>query len=228
MIKKGMKGLQVVLMQAQLRSLGFKNKRIDGKFDSMTDTALKSFQQSQGLYVDGIVGPNTRAILNTLTKDKHLFTFIHCSATQELRYIKAKTVVRYHTITKGWSRPGYSDIIEIEGNLENIRPYNYDNLIQDWEYSFGVKGSTMMNRNARHVCYIGGLGKDMQPKDTRTIPQKKSLETYIKYEILRNPDVLILGHNQVQHKACPSFDVPDWMYEIGCSSHNYMLEKYPI
>ena len=157
-----------------------------------------------------------------------MFTFIHCSATSEGRHVSANAVLRYHTISKGWSRPGYSDIIELDGSLHNIRPYNSDNLIQNWEYTFGVKGSTMMNRNARHVCYIGGIEADGTPKDTRTVKQKDSLQTYIKYDILRNPDVLILGHNQVQHKACPSFDVPQWMYDMGCSSHNYMHEKYQI
>lgn len=224
----GNTGLGIVTLQAQLRSLGFKNKRIDGKFDALTLSAVKDFQRSQGLIIDGIVGPNTNSILRELTKNKHLFTFIHCSATPEGRNVSADTVLRYHTITKGWSRPGYSDIFELDGSLHNIRPYNSDNLIQQWEYTYGVKGSTMMNKNSRHVCYIGGIDSFGNVKDTRTVKQKLNLETYIKYEILRNPNVLILGHNQVQNKGCPSFDVPQWMYDIGCSSHNYMHEKYPI
>jgi len=228
MIQKDNTGLSVVILQAQLRSLGFKNKRIDGKFDAMTQSAVKDFQRSQGLIIDGIVGPNTNAIIRDLTKDKHLFTFIHCSATPDGRDVSANTVLRYHTINKGWSRPGYSDIFELDGSLHNIRPYNSDNLIQRWEYTFGVKGSTMMNRNSRHVCYIGGIDAYGEPKDTRTVKQKLNLETYIKYEIMRNPNVLILGHNQVQYKACPSFNVPEWMYSIGCSDHNYMHEKYQI
>ena len=68
MIQKGNKGLSVVVLQAQLRSLGFKNKRIDGKFDAMTLTCVKDFQRSQGLIIDGIVGPNTNAILRESNK----------------------------------------------------------------------------------------------------------------------------------------------------------------
>lgn len=228
MIQKENKGLSVVVLQSQLRALGYKNKRIDGKFDRLTLEAVKEFQKDQGLIIDGIVGPNTNSILRDLTKNKHMYTFIHCSATPEYRDVSAKAVLRYHTITNGWSRPGYSDVIELNGSLHNIRPYNSDNLIQDWEYTFGIKGSTMMNKNARHVCYIGGTNEFGIPKDTRTMQQKDTLQTYIKYEILRNPEVLILGHNQVQHKACPSFDVPQWMYDIGCHENNYMHEKYPI
>ena len=126
MIQKDNTGLSVVVLQAQLRSLGFKNKRIDGKFDAMTQSAVKDFQRSQGLIIDGIVGPNTNAIIRELTKDKHLFTFIHCSATTEGRNVSAKAVLRYHTINKGWSRPGYSDIIELNAKLKyhnELKPF---------------------------------------------------------------------------------------------------------
>lgn len=225
MISRNAVSIDVVKIQARLRALGYKDKVIDGIFDPVTENYVKQFQKKNGLYVDGIVGPNTASILVKLTRDKHLFTIIHCSATPEGRGVKAETVLRYHTITKGWSRPGYSDILELDGNLVNIRPYNSDNLIQNWEYTFGVKGALAMNKNSRHVCYIGGTDKNGNPKDTRTIRQRASLETYIKYEILRNPDILILGHNQLQYKACPSFNVPNWMYDIKCSSKNYLTTE---
>jgi N-acetylmuramoyl-L-alanine amidase len=55
--------------------------------------------------------------------------------------------------------------------------------------------------------------------------QFATLETYIKYNILRAPDLVILGHNQVQRKGCPSFDVPEYLKQIGVKDQNIATFK---
>ena len=46
-------------MQWELIQAGFVLGKVDGKFGSMTLSALKAFQKSKGLVVDGICGPAT-------------------------------------------------------------------------------------------------------------------------------------------------------------------------
>ena len=43
---------------------------IDGIFGRQTDFVVRQFQKQHGLVQDGIAGPNTRAVLNEITKDK--------------------------------------------------------------------------------------------------------------------------------------------------------------
>lgn len=64
-IKKGDKGADVELMQARLHALGYLRKtEIDGDFGKITLGAVCAFQLENGLDVDGIVGPATKAKLN--------------------------------------------------------------------------------------------------------------------------------------------------------------------
>ena len=61
-LQKGTKGEQVKTLQRLLYVMGYdlgKNKPIDGNFGSKTDSAVRAYQKSKGLTVDGIVGAKT-------------------------------------------------------------------------------------------------------------------------------------------------------------------------
>jgi peptidoglycan hydrolase-like protein with peptidoglycan-binding domain len=62
-LRRGSTGPEVTALQRRLRELGFDPNGIDGQFGPGTEAAVKAFQQANGLTVDGIVGPNTRAAL---------------------------------------------------------------------------------------------------------------------------------------------------------------------
>ena len=62
-IVNGARGDQVVNLQKSLKKLGFDPGVIDGIFGGKTEAAVKQFQASKGLLVDGKVGPNTKASL---------------------------------------------------------------------------------------------------------------------------------------------------------------------
>ncbi|MCL3861586.1 peptidoglycan-binding protein [Actinotalea sp. K2] len=62
-VKQGSKGPQVRAVQTRLHELGLLTDAPDGIFGPRTAAAVRAFQQQQGLGVDGIVGPQTRAAL---------------------------------------------------------------------------------------------------------------------------------------------------------------------
>ncbi|WP_058308035.1 peptidoglycan-binding protein [Gracilibacillus massiliensis] len=61
LLKKGHKGSEVRKVQNSLKRIGFPLDRYgaDGNFGKETENAVKAFQKSQGIKVDGIVGPIT-------------------------------------------------------------------------------------------------------------------------------------------------------------------------
>lgn len=146
------------------------------------------------------------------------YLVIHCTATPEGREVTAADIRRWHTSPvseggRGWKRPGYTDIIHLDGTVERIVDNNEDANVDPWEITNGAKG---YNAVSRHVAYAGGCARDGKtPKDTRTPAQLKAMEVYIKDFHERFPDVRIIGHNEVAAKACPSFDVQKWLKQIG-------------
>jgi len=85
-LQRGSTGPQVTRLQRRLVELGFDPKGIDGKFGPDTETAVKAFQQANGLPVDGIVDANTRAALQldavSSTREKVLWVVNYNSVTQ--------------------------------------------------------------------------------------------------------------------------------------------------
>ncbi|WP_088892425.1 peptidoglycan-binding protein [Leptolyngbya ohadii] len=57
-----MEGSDVERLQDALKKAGI-NVAVDGEFGPATDKAVKEFQQKKSLTTDGIVGPNTRAVM---------------------------------------------------------------------------------------------------------------------------------------------------------------------
>ncbi|MFB5678190.1 L,D-transpeptidase family protein [Paenibacillus terreus] len=55
-LAKGDSGGDVQLIQSRLRSAGFYNGEVKGKFNSSTEAALKAYEQQNGLPVDGVAG----------------------------------------------------------------------------------------------------------------------------------------------------------------------------
>src|SRR5262245_688509 len=62
-LRLGSSGDEVRQLESRLRDLGLYSGAIDGAFGGGVQAAVKSFQAANGLPVDGVVGPNTWAIL---------------------------------------------------------------------------------------------------------------------------------------------------------------------
>lgn len=63
-----MRGDDVAALQSRLTEMGFHCGRVDGIFGEMTESAVKDFQKSVGVKVDGKCGPATIVALLRLTK----------------------------------------------------------------------------------------------------------------------------------------------------------------
>ena len=149
------------------------------------------------------------------------YLVIHCTATPEGRAVTPQDIRQWHLSPlpkgRGWKQVGYSDMIMLDGTVENLVRYDDDQYVQPWETTNGVAG---INNVSRHVVYVGGCDANMKAKDTRTTQQKIALIRYLFDFIKKHPNILIAGHNQFAPKACPSFSVPEWLCSIKIPKRN--------
>jgi N-acetylmuramoyl-L-alanine amidase len=150
------------------------------------------------------------------------YLIIHCTATPEGREVSSDEIRRWHLSPKpqgrGWKQVGYTDLFHLNGGIERLVKNNEDAFVDGWEITNGVAG---LNSHSRHIVYAGGLTADgKKAKDTRTLMQREVLKTYVLDFVKRFPGVQVAGHNQFDNKACPSFNVPLWLREIGVPSKN--------
>jgi Transglycosylase SLT domain/Putative peptidoglycan binding domain len=59
LIRRGMAGWDVSVLEFFLRTRGFRPGRVDGHFTRATERAVRRYQRARHLVVDGIVGPKT-------------------------------------------------------------------------------------------------------------------------------------------------------------------------
>ena len=149
------------------------------------------------------------------------YLVIHCTATPEGREVSSADIRRWHTSPppkgRGWKQVGYTDMIHLDGRVERLVGNNEDAWVDDWEITNGAKG---YNGVSRHLVYVGGCASDaVTAKDTRTPGQLKAMAEYVKSFHKRFPTVRIVGHNELAAKACPSFDVQEWLRSIGISQN---------
>ena len=189
-LKLGSRGNEVRALQEKL------NLKADGIFGPLTEEAVKDFQRSNGLEVDGIVGADTLSKLNLLVNKRTIKELIvHCSATPEGKDYSVDTIRQWH-LQRGFSDIGYHYIIYRDGSIHIGRD----------ESIIGAH-CTGHNTNSIGVCYIGGCASDGKtPKDTRTTEQKQSLVKLLKDLKTKYAQASIHGHRDFSSKACPSFD----------------------
>lgn len=147
------------------------------------------------------------------------YLVIHCTATKAGREVSSDEIRHWHTDPvckggRGWKQVGYTDMIHLDGRVERLVRNNEDANVDPWEITNGAKG---YNAISRHIVYVGGVDANdvNNARDTRTPAQKEALKRYVRDFHMRFPQVKIIGHNQIASKACPSFDVPKWLKEIG-------------
>ncbi len=129
---------------------------------------------------------------------------LHCSATPEGRDVSAADIDRWHRL-RGFAGIGYHYVIRLDGTVEKGR-------------ALSIAGAHCRGHNADSIgiCYIGGLGADgKSPRDTRTKAQRAAMLAIVRtlLSTYRLPLSAVHGHNEYAPKACPCFDVRQWLRE---------------
>lgn len=192
-LKLGSRGNDVKLLQEKL------NLKTDGIFGPLTEEAVKDFQRSNGLEVDGIAGANTLSKLNLSVNKRNIKEIIvHCSATPEGKDFTVADIKRWH-LQRGFSDIGYHYVIYRDGSIHTGRD----------ESIIGAH-CTGHNTNSIGVCYIGGcVSNGKTPKDTRTEAQKVSLLRLLRELKKKYPEAKVYPHYKFAAKACPSFNAEE-------------------
>lgn len=131
------------------------------------------------------------------------YIVLHCTATPQTASVQS--ILSYWRTGLGWRNPGYHFLIEPNGKI---------NALQDIsKISNGVVG---YNQNSIHISYIGGIDANNKPIDNRTIEQRGIMLALILNLKKQFPNAQILGHCDFPgvNKACPSFNVKEWLNEI--------------
>lgn len=130
---------------------------------------------------------------------------VHCAATPPDMDIGAKEIDHWHR-GNGWLGIGYHYVIRRDGEVESGR-----SLERAGAHASGY------NANTIGICLVGGVlrknGK-LIPENNFTPEQFEALATLIEQcrEIAGKP-LEVLGHRDLPGvvKACPSFDVREWL-----------------
>lgn len=118
---------------------------------------------------------------------------VHCTATRAGREVSRAEVDAWHR-ARGFRIIGYHYLIHLDGAVERGRPISQ-------------AGAHCLGHNAHSVgiCYVGGLGTDGQPCDTRTKAQKAALLKLV-CKLVKMYRCDVHGHRDYAAKACPCFD----------------------
>ena len=128
---------------------------------------------------------------------------IHCSATPPKMDIGADKIREWH-IERGWSDIGYHGVIRRDGMYEPGRP----------EYRSGAHARGH-NADTLAVCLVGGVTGSGKPSNNFKQEQFETLAHVVAWWSAAYGISLdnVLGHNDLPGvaKACPSFDVRQWI-----------------
>lgn len=157
-----------------------------------------------------------------MSKLKYLI--IHCLDTPKGREVSKEELISWHTSPKpkgrGWKQVGYSDMIHLDGKLENLVKYDNDGWVDSGEITNGAVG---FNGEARHVAVVGGKGfkRTSDFDDVLTPEQFTTLQMYIKTFLMHHEDCKIGGHYQFNDgKECPGFDVTKYLKFVNVPQKN--------
>jgi N-acetyl-anhydromuramyl-L-alanine amidase AmpD len=126
---------------------------------------------------------------------------IHCSATPPSMDIGAEEIDQWHK-ANGWNGIGYHYVIRRDGMVELGRP------LQD--IGAHARG---YNSCSVGVCMVGGTREDYKdrPENNFTPEQWGALAFLLNNITNTYRGIKIIGHNDVADKACPSFDVQEYL-----------------
>lgn len=157
--KLGSTGADVSSTQRCLKQLGYYNGPVTGKFATLTEAAVRKYQQKNRLLVDGTIGTNTQKLLNS-----------QCQSRTTPPVKKASNILQFGS--KG------AAVTQLQQNLRSLRFYsgpingNYGTLTQQAVIRFqqtyrisadGIAGTKTLRTIAAALKPIGVGGEDGFP-----------------------------------------------------------------
>jgi hypothetical protein len=162
---------------------------------------------------------------------KHVdYLIIHSTNTSEASDFGKDVVIEKHTASTkenglGFNRPGFDYLVKMDGTLETIINEDNPTQVDLWNISSGLQDLAGI---AKNVAYVGGRTlKEAFDKDTRTKDQIRTLETIVRFYIVRFPSIIILGNNEVPTKTdedSPAFSVNEWLRQIVIPEKNIYVK----
>lgn len=132
-LEQGSKGEKVKEVQTILKNLGFYGGKLDGDFGEVTSDAVKKFQRSKGLAVDGWIGSVTCKALQTnktASSDITPFATLRGKKIVKSEILRAAQVFRKH-IHNNHNYPNYITMTDANGNTYNVGRSAYMGLFED-------------------------------------------------------------------------------------------------
>lgn len=129
------------------------------------------------------------------------YIVVHCTATPTTTTLES--IKRYWKEQRGWGdTPGYHYFIKRDGTIVQ--------LLDEKKNSYGVYKH---NSECISIAYVGGIDKDGKPVDNRSDAQKHAMFDIIVRLTEKYPKAKVLGHRDFPgvKKACPCFDVKEWL-----------------
>jgi peptidoglycan hydrolase-like protein with peptidoglycan-binding domain len=213
--KLGSKGEVVKQIQRALAGAGL-GVAVDGVYGHVTEEAVREFQKTRQLKVDGIVGPATMALLLAcrFKKSKRRITdiVIHCTASKVSNDLTVEDIRRMHK-KQGWADIGYHYVVTLDGRVHTGRDVD-------------LIGAHVSGHNAHSigVVYVGGLDRDGDPCDTRNDLQKAALLSLL-LELRKNyPDATISGHRDFSPDLNGNGTIEPFEYIKLCPCFNAKTE----
>ncbi len=136
---------------------------------------------------------------------------VHCTATERDWWAgrstaaKVAEVKRWHVQERKWKDIGYHYLIDRDGTVATGRPLD--------QVGAHVQGH---NTGTIGIALFGGHGSNERDKFRQhfTPEQDKALRKLIADLRGRFPAIMrVTGHNQYAAKACPGFQVKEWLAE---------------
>lgn len=127
---------------------------------------------------------------------------IHCADTYSKMDIGRREINQWHR-ERGFDGIGYHYVIRRNGLVEAGRP----------EAKQGAH-CTGHNAHSIGVCLVGGKGDNGKPENNFTHPQMETLKNMLFDITGRYPEAKIFGHKDFANKACPCFEVAEFLAKV--------------
>lgn len=201
----------ISLIQTGLRDLGYAPGPVDGLFGARTRAAALGWLDAQGAPTSSALASGAvQVIYQGAARYPVHEVCVHCSATRPDWMAGAglaaqvAEIRRWHVQGNGWRDIGYHWIIGRDGTILPGRP--------ETVIGAGVEGR---NNGVIHVVLIGGHGSVDRDRFARhfTAAQDVALRQLLQGIGMRTQVRRISGHNEFANKACPGFNVTNWLWK---------------